>query len=132
MSKRFHILVVEDDQDLRETLMESLEHAGYAVSTAGDGAVALELLRTRSRRPDLILLDLQMPNMNGIEFRREQLKQPSLADIPVALLTADAEGEQKAASLDVALLRKPLKLPQLLAAIPRLMHAVTRVGEERR
>jgi CheY-like chemotaxis protein len=125
MSKRVHILVVEDDQDLRETLMESLEFAGYSVTTAGDGADALTQLQASPRRPDLILLDLQMPHMDGVEFRREQLKYAALAEIPVAILTADAEGEQKAAALNVALLKKPLKLPHLLSAIPRLVRTTS-------
>jgi two-component system, chemotaxis family, chemotaxis protein CheY len=121
MSKRLHILVVEDDQDLRETLMEALEQEGYAVTPARDGVDALSQLRNAHSRPDLILLDLQMPRMNGVEFRGEQLKIKELADIPVAILTADTEGEQKAASLKTAFLRKPLKLPQLLSAIPQVM-----------
>ena len=132
MSRRFHILVVEDDQDLRETLTEALEQEGYAVTPARDGADALTQLKNARQRPDLILLDLQMPNMNGVEFRGEQLKIKELADIPVALLTADSEGEQKAASLKTAFLRKPLKLPQLLSAIPQVMRPAGVLGEERR
>jgi CheY-like chemotaxis protein len=121
MSKRLHILVVEDDQDLRDTLTEALEQEGYAVTPARDGAEALSQLKSLRQPPDLILLDLQMPNMNGVEFRGEQLKIKELAGIPVALLTADSEGEQKAASMKTAFLRKPLKLPQLLSAIPRVI-----------
>ena len=121
MSKRVHILVVEDDQDLRETLMEALEQEGYEVSTARDGADALSRLRGGQLRPDLILLDLQMPNMNGVEFRGEQLKIAEIANIPVAILTADSEGEKKAAALKTAFLRKPLRLPQLLSAIPEVL-----------
>jgi CheY-like chemotaxis protein len=132
MSRRFHILVVEDDQDLRETLMEALEQEGYAVTPARDGLDALAQLRNARDRPDLILLDLQMPNMNGVEFRGEQLKIKELADIPVTLLTADSEGEQKAASLKTAFLRKPLKLPQLLSAIPQGMRSAGSLGEESR
>ncbi len=129
MSKRFHILVVEDDEDLRDTLTEALEQEGYAVTPARDGLDALSQLKTAQPRPDLILLDLQMPNMNGAEFRGEQLKLKEFADIPVALLTADTEGEQKAASLKTAFLRKPLKLPQLLSAIPRVMRSGADLGQ---
>jgi CheY-like chemotaxis protein len=129
MPKRLHILVVEDDQDLRDTLTEALEQEGYAVTPARDGVEALSQLKSLRQRPDLILLDLQMPNMNGVEFRGEQLKIKELADIPVALLTADTEGEQKAASMNTAFLRKPLKLPQLLSAIPRVIQTSNNLSE---
>jgi len=119
MAERHHILVVEDDPDLRDTLTEVLEAAGYSVVGARDGLEALSELRSKARRPDLILLDLQMPNMNGIEFRTVQMQAPDIADIPVAILTADARGGEQAASLKSAgFLRKPLKLPQLLSMIP--------------
>ncbi len=129
MSKRIHILIVDDDQDMRETLMEVLEHAGYVVTPARDGLDALSQLRNAPERPDLILLDLQMPNMNGIEFRGEQLKHKEFADIPVALLTADSDGEKSAAALKTAFLRKPIKLPQLLSAIPEVMRPARSASE---
>jgi CheY-like chemotaxis protein len=119
MAKRLHILVVDDDQDLRETLVEALEGEGYSASPARDGEDALFQLRNSPLRPDLILLDLQMPNMNGAEFRNAQLEIDEFRDIPVAILTADADGRVKAASLrSVGFLKKPLKLPQILALIP--------------
>ncbi|HEV8547524.1 MAG TPA: response regulator [Polyangiaceae bacterium] len=122
MSQPFHILVVEDDQDLRETLTEVLEGAGYTVARARDGLDALSHLGSALRRPDLILLDLQMPNMNGLEFRTVQMKQADLADIPVAILTADVRGLEEASLLKpAALLRKPVKLPQLLKLIPEVI-----------
>jgi CheY-like chemotaxis protein len=121
MQERVHILVVEDDEDLRDTLREVLEEVGYSVAAAEDGAVALAQLRSNARRPQLILLDLQMPNMNGAEFREEQLKAADLAGIPVAVLTADHDGRRKAAALNTAAcLSKPLKLLELLRLIPQL------------
>ena len=122
MSERRYILVVEDDPDLRDTLTEVLEAAGYTVAGARDGLEALSELRTMTRRPDLILLDLQMPNMDGAQFRAAQMQTAELADIPVALLTADARGGEQALSLKTAaFLRKPLKLPQLLSMIPEVI-----------
>jgi len=118
MARRVHILVVDDDQDLRETLMEALEHAGYSVAPAEDGADAFRHLRNSAVRPDLILLDLQMPNMDGREFRAEQLKLDEFRDIPVAVLTADPNGKAMADAMNgVGFLRKPLKLPQVLELI---------------
>lgn len=122
MAERHHILVVEDDPDLRDTLTEVLEAAGYSVAGARDGLEALSELHGTARRPDLILLDLQMPNMDGAQFRAAQLKTAELADIPVALLTADARGGEQAISLKTdGFLRKPLKLPQLLTMIPEVI-----------
>lgn len=118
MARRVHILVVDDDQDLRETLMEALEHAGHSVVPARDGEDAFRHLRNSPVRPDLILLDLQMPNMNGAEFRAEQLKLDEFRDIPVAVLTADPNGKATADAMQgVGFLRKPLKLPQVLELI---------------
>jgi len=119
MARRVHILIVDDDQDLRETLMEALEHAGYSVLPARDGVDAFRQLKNSPVRPDLILLDLQMPNMNGAEFRIEQLKLDEFRDIPVAVLTADPNGKAAADAMNVGFLRKPLKLPQVLELIPQ-------------
>lgn len=122
-SEGCHILVVEDDSDLRDTLREVLEAAGHSVAVAQDGLDALSQLRQETgRRPDLILLDLQMPNMNGIEFREQQLQTAALVDIPVVVLTADPQGEAKIAALRTSgFLRKPLKLPSLLKLIPQIV-----------
>jgi CheY-like chemotaxis protein len=131
MAEPHHILVVEDDPDLRDTLTECLEAAGYSVAGARDGLEALSELRSTARKPDLILLDLQMPNMDGIQFRTAQMQAADIADIPVALLTADVRGGEQAASLKTAgFLRKPLKLPQLLSMIPEVIerHAATQGG----
>jgi len=122
MPPRPHILVVEDDRDLRDTLREVLEETGYSVASAKDGLDALAQLLSSARRPDLILLDLQMPNMDGFEFRDEQLKLAEIAHIPVAVLTSDSEGRNKAAALNsAAYLSKPLKLLQLLTVIPQVI-----------
>jgi CheY-like chemotaxis protein len=117
-----HVLVVEDDRDLRDSLLEVLEEAGYSSVGAEDGRRALAVLASDMRLPDLILLDLQMPNMDGASFRAEQLKLPRLASIPVVVVTADANALHQARSLGArAVLRKPLKLPQLLELIPQVV-----------
>ena len=117
-----HILVVDDDRDLRDSVTEALEDAGYAVTAAHDGAQALAYLRSVSERPDLILLDLQMPHVNGIEFREEQLRSPEYAAIPVAVITADASANHRMASLKLAaFLRKPLTIPALLEVTARVL-----------
>jgi CheY-like chemotaxis protein len=80
------ILIVEDDQDIREGLTSFLEDRGYEVVTAPNGLAALEKLRW-GLRPCVILLDLRMTVMTGWEFRAEQKKDLSLASIPVVAMT---------------------------------------------
>jgi DNA-binding response OmpR family regulator len=91
---------------------------GYDVSTAENGLVALDLLRRTSRLPDLVLLDVMMPVMNGIELARELRRDPRLAALPVLIFSAHADHARIAASIDaVAGLAKPLNLDELLAVI---------------
>jgi CheY-like chemotaxis protein len=107
------VLVVDDDRDIRELLGELLASEGYEVASAGDGQRALA--EARANRPDVILLDLMMPVMSGWEFRKEQLRDPRLSDIPVVVVTAFEE------SLDgTALLRKPFMVEDVLDAVQRL------------
>ena len=96
------ILVVDDDTDLRETLGELLTEGGFDARLAENGRVALEVLRSGTHHPRLILLDLMMPEMNGWQFREEQLKDEALREIPVIVMTA-----------------KPVGLGQLLEAVER-------------
>ncbi len=105
-----NVLVVEDDRDLRELLVELLESEGYQASSAENGEQGL--VKARVRRPDIILLDLMMPVMNGWQFREEQLKEPSITDVPVVVISA-LESDLTA----TAYLRKPVQLEDVLAAV---------------
>jgi CheY-like chemotaxis protein len=114
------ILVVEDDADIRSALTTILREEGYGVASAGDGREALGLLRGGAR-PDLILLDLMMPVMNGSDFRVAQLSDPALADIPVVVLTANGRFRDAARMLGAAdAFGKPFDLDALLASIERV------------
>jgi CheY-like chemotaxis protein len=113
------ILLVEDDAATRDALALILEEDGYAVASAANGQEALSHLRA-SRRPNLILLDLMMPVMNGWEFRKEQQKDPALKNIPVVVVSADGNVPQKAASIGVAdYLLKPVDVDVLLNMVRR-------------
>jgi DNA-binding response OmpR family regulator len=112
------ILVVEDDTDIRESLVEVLEDEGFGIRAAADGRQALDVLRAGPPLPDLILLDLMMPVMNGFQFREQQLKNAAFAEIPVIVVTADANARAKAESLNAAgFVQKPLKIQPLLDLI---------------
>ena len=117
---RHHVLVVEDDADVREALGFLLETAGATAILAPDGNAALELLNASDGdAPCVILLDVHMPVMDGWEFRKRQLSHPAHAAIPVVMFTADADSD-RARQLGVnELLRKPNDVDAVLAAIER-------------
>jgi len=115
-----HLLVIDDDASILEAMVDLFQDAGYRVTAAANGALALAMLRDGSPLPDLILLDLMMPVMNGWSFRVEQRRDPALASIPVLAVTADAS--PMAAAIDVdALLRKPFDPGELLVAVAELV-----------
>jgi len=113
------VLVVEDDPDQRDAVVLALQQAGYSVVAAGDGLEALEMLQAGTR-PCLILLDLMMPEMDGVQFRKEQLKSSATADIPVVVVSAFGQ-LTRAKSLHVAdYLPKPVELDRLVAVVNRV------------
>lgn len=116
--KTVAVLVVEDDDDIRETLAEVLTEDGYTVETARNGAQALAALGTIE--PKLILLDLNMPVMNGREFREAQKRDPALLRIPTVVLTAVDKLRQEVSELEVdGAIAKPIELSQLLSVVER-------------
>jgi CheY-like chemotaxis protein len=112
------VLLVDDDLSIREVLVEILEDQGFSVATASNGAEALTLLG--GIRPDLILLDLNMPVMNGSEFRKAQRSDPSLREIPTVVMSAVDRMPDQIADLAVSeTLAKPVPLHDLLAVVER-------------
>jgi CheY-like chemotaxis protein len=112
-----HVLVVDDSALVREVMAGALGSQGYRVSTAADGREALEVLR-RGPLPDLILLDLMMPGMDGWEFLRERRHDAALAAVPVIIVSALDEDQARAVALGVAgHLQKPVELEDLGAAV---------------
>lgn len=106
------ILVVEDDEDTRVTLRYILEAKGYDVAEAGDGRAALAWLENGSR-PCLILLDLMMPVMSGLEFLASFRAQPDHADTPVIVVSAWPERAAETPGIQ-GFLKKPFNLVELL------------------
>jgi len=108
------VLVVDDDELVRESLSLALELEGYTAVQAAHGIDALLALRTGAR-PAVILLDLEMPVMPGWEFRERQLADPALADIPVVVVSSSHR--QVSATRRLA---KPFDLDALLRTVREL------------
>jgi CheY-like chemotaxis protein len=121
------LLVVEDDETIRESLMDLLQDEGATLATAANGREALEALR-RPPSPDLILLDLMMPVMDGWEFRIAQRADEALAGIPLIAMSADRSAKAAAIAAD-AYVGKPLDFGALVRRIQRV---VAEAAEKRR
>jgi CheY-like chemotaxis protein len=114
------VFVIEDDQDIRESILEVLRTGGFPADSAATSREAISKLRTMTPKPDLILLDLRLPGQDGFQFREEQKRDPALADIPVVLLSADAQLQEKRDRMGaVAHLKKPVDIDELLDTVRR-------------
>ncbi len=113
------ILIVDDDADVREMLSQFFAIEGYSVLTARNGRDALDQLH-HGEQPDLILLDLMMPVMDGWQFRAEQQRDPSLAPIPVVVLSAVYNARERASMLGaVDYMQKPVEFDKLIETAER-------------
>lgn len=112
------VLVIDDDVDLLDAICEVLRDAGYLVSSAGNGFEALRVLADQPL-PDLILIDLMMPIMDGYSFRQVQLADPRLAAVPtIALSAGPFDGRIQQLGL-AAWMAKPVSVAALIAAVER-------------
>lgn len=119
MKKR--VLIVDDDEDIRRNLEDLMVFEGYDVETAEDGVRGLALLRTAAVMPDVILLDLMMPRMDGFQFREALETDPKFSSIPIIVMTADGHVDAKKRRLGaVTLVRKPIDIDNFLVAIAAL------------
>lgn len=114
-----HVLVVEDDADLRELCSEILAEAGYAVSEASDGAEGLA--RLRERRPDLIVLDLRMPRVDGYEFLRRMRSLQVRPEPAVVVVSAVANRRRLSELGPLRLVTKPFEAEVLLDEVRSLL-----------
>jgi len=116
------ILVVDDEPDLAAILANRLRRAGYEVAVAGDGVAALEAIGRE--RPDLALLDVQMPRLDGLETVRRLRAVAATAAMPVIVMTANAEAADRTRALASgadACLAKPFETAELLACVRNLL-----------
>ena len=112
------ILVIDDDRQVSLALSVRLKAAGYEVDVAGDGESGLEKLSAVA--PDIVLLDMRMPGIDGVEVMRRMKQDPQLADIPVIFVSANAQETAKRAALGAGgkiFLEKPFESRALLEAI---------------
>ena len=115
------ILIADDDADVRESLRLLLELNGHSVDEARNGREALDALDGRATRPCVILLDLMMPVMDGWQFRRAQLQNPAVADVPVVVISAVPSHIQHAEELAAhRVFSKPFDYDALLTEVDAL------------
>ena len=116
------ILVVDDEAVLAETIAYNLEQAGYQVTTASDGASALEA--ARSETPDLVILDIMLPEMDGLEVCRQLRRESNTSTTPIMMLTAKGDEIDKVVGLEVGAddyVTKPFGRRELLARVRALL-----------
>src|SRR5262249_23014929 len=114
------VLIVEDDEDLREMMAQLLSLEGFHTATVSNGREALQYLQD-AEKPQVILLDLMMPVMDGWEFRRQQQADPALAPVPVIVLSALDQARASGLEAD-AFLKKPLDFDRLLSLVRSYCH----------
>ncbi len=123
MTKPLHILVVDDEPDLVEIITYNLLKANYSVQRAYNGQQCLDVIRLR--KPDLIVMDIRMPVMNGLETCRVIKNEELLRDIPVLFLTADSDEYTTISAFDAGanhFVTKPIRPSLLLQLIQEIIN----------
>jgi CheY-like chemotaxis protein len=118
------ILVADDDDDVRELVVFRLERAGYQVVTASDGHEAVEV--ALERPPDVCVIDVMMPRLNGYEVTERLRASPGLADVPIVLLTASVQEAAVNRGFDAGAsdyIKKPFSPQQLLDRIAAALNS---------
>jgi two-component system, cell cycle response regulator DivK len=116
------ILIVEDNEENRDSLSRRLQRRGFEVLTAGDGNVGVAM--AQSEKPDLVLMDMNMPELDGWEATRQIKAAPETQDLPVIALTAHAMSGDRDRALGVGCSdyhTKPVDFPKLLAQVEAIL-----------
>ena len=117
-----NILIVDDSASIRQVVKINLSTAGHSVVEAVDGQDALT--KVQAQKPDLIISDINMPNMDGLTFVRKLKENPDYKFIPIIMLTTESQEEKKMEGMSIgvkAWLVKPFKPDQLMTAVSRLL-----------
>ena len=118
------ILTVDDSPSIRQTIKVALEPAGHTVIEAGDGAQGL--IKAQTSRPDMVITDLNMPIMNGLDLIRALRKEPTLTGLPIVFLStesSDAVKQEAKGAGATGWITKPFKPDQLLAVVSKLVRS---------
>src|SRR5580658_3935682 len=129
-SARYRVLVVEDDADIRELIRYNLAEEGFAVDEAADGAQALD--RVRRRVPDLMVLDLMLPGMPGLEICRQMRAGRDTAQLPILIVTAKGTEVDKVLGLEMGAddyVVKPFSPRELVARVKALLRRAKALGD---
>jgi two-component system phosphate regulon response regulator PhoB len=127
------ILVVEDEASIREMLRFALQRAEFSVLESGD--VQTARMKMAERRPDLVLLDWMMPGVSGLEYARELKGNATTRDVPIIMVTARVEEEDRVRGLNLGCddyVSKPFSFPELIARINAVLRRTVPGGEEER
>ena len=125
------ILVVEDDPDIAELVEHHLSRAGFSTSVVGTGTDALAQIR---RRPDLVVLDLMLPGLSGLEICRMMRSDPQTASVPIIMLTARAEEEARVQGLELGAddyVTKPFSPRELVARLRAVLRRTQPYGPDK-
>lgn len=123
-----YVLIIDDSKDIQRLLRMLLEAKGYHIDCTSNGVEALNLLRSCKKLPDVILLDLQMPVMDGMAFLSEHQKVQELKNIPIVLMSGEQDARRTGKINNVAeVVMKPLNITSVVQAVERIVniaHAV--------
>lgn len=131
MNLRARILVIEDDKDIVELVRYNLEKEGYQVTACSDGATGLA--QVRKSPPDLLLLDLMLPKLSGLEICKEIRRDERLGRLPILILTARGDEADRVVGLELGAddyVTKPFSPRELVARVKALLRRVQPPGEE--
>ncbi|HEY6333075.1 MAG TPA: response regulator transcription factor [Blastocatellia bacterium] len=126
------IIIVEDDEDIADSIRYNLEREGFRVRIASTGEAALDLIL--GRPPDLILLDLNLPHMSGFELCRRLRSEPATSRVPILVLTARSSEADKVLGLNLGAddyITKPFSMRELLARIQAVLRRIKDVQPDR-
>lgn len=124
---KHYLLIVEDEADIAESLRYNFEREGFKVAVAESGEKGLRMALDESRPPSLILLDLMLPGMTGIELCRRLRREPATKKMPVIMLTAKAAEGDKIAGLDTGAddyITKPFSVKEVIARVRAVLRRV--------
>jgi len=127
---KYRVLIVEDDADIRELIRYNLAQEGFIVEEAGDGTQAIE--RVKRRVPDLMVLDLMLPGMPGLEICRTMRSNPETASLPILIVTAKGTEVDKVLGLEMGAddyVVKPFSPRELIARVKALLRRANAIAE---